>query len=130
MTRIIYKYPLIVTDIQEVQLPEGAQMLSVQTQQDVPQLWALVYPDNPLVPRMIVIHGTGHLIAGSPQDSLVFLDTFQLSGGALVFHAFELLIRSLGRVTDRKVVRWGRSCTCDDSNYLETLWEEPLSPLV
>ena len=38
----IYKYQLIVTDRQDVQLPEGAEILTIQTQVDTPCLWALV----------------------------------------------------------------------------------------
>jgi hypothetical protein len=38
--------------------------------------------------REIIIHGTGHLV---PRDDLSHISTFQLMGGTLVFHAFEVV---------------------------------------
>ena len=59
---VIYKYPLIVTDIQIVLLPEGAQILHVDVQNHCLCLWALVDPEAPLYPQTIEVIGTGNTI--------------------------------------------------------------------
>ena len=84
----IWKYPLAVTDSQELRLPKGARVLSIQAQHAVPTLWALVDPqakDTEL--WQFVTIGTGHL---APPDLAMFqfFSTYQLSGGTLVFHVF------------------------------------------
>jgi len=54
----------------------------------MPQLWAYVDPTEPRVTRKFRIIGTGHPIATDPGD---YIGTFQMGGGALVFHVFESL---------------------------------------
>lgn len=83
----IWKYELQGTDLQVVEMPLGARLLTVQVQDAQPCLWALVDPTADTGPRRIRIFGTGHPIAPSPA-SLRFIATFQLHG-VLVFHAFE-----------------------------------------
>lgn len=84
----IYKYELKLTDIQVIAMPEGAEILSVQQQGENLQLWALVDVSMPDVQRKIRIIGTGNPVA---NEILVHISTFQMHGGALVFHAFESL---------------------------------------
>jgi hypothetical protein len=84
----VYKYPLLVADTQAVDLPLGAQILSVQAQRGDFCLWALVDPKARKVSRHIAIHGTGHPVA---RGQLRHINTFQMDGGALVFHAFEIM---------------------------------------
>lgn len=83
----IFKYPIEVTDEQVVLLPTGAKVLTIQSQGEVPCIWALV---NPTAPRneaiTIRIHGTGHDVPDS--DNLEYVSTFQMMGGRLVFHSF------------------------------------------
>lgn len=83
----IYKYPLESGDVNEIEMPEGAKVLTVQIQRDIPCIWALVDPnmDNKVV-RRFHIYGTGYQIL-RPNDR--YIGTFQLYGGALVFHVFE-----------------------------------------
>jgi hypothetical protein len=80
----IFKYPLRVDDRQTVQLPKGAELLTVQTQHGSPCLWALVDEAAETESRVILMHGTGHPISCLGK----YLGTFQLDGGNLVFHAF------------------------------------------
>lgn len=75
-----------------IEMPNGARILSVQVQNGVPVLWALVDPDAPLKRRDIRVYGTGHSIRLEVED-LEYLGTFQMHDGALVFHAFEVLPR-------------------------------------
>lgn len=83
--KTIYKYQLQTKTNQTVNVPEGAKFLTVKTQNGEPCLWAEIDPSNPITPRKIAIHGTGHLIS----DNLQYISTFEMSNGNLVFHAFE-----------------------------------------
>lgn len=96
--RTVYKYTIPITDHVTIDLPVGAQVLSVGVQKGVnvqgyPEamcLWALVRPKGPTEKRRFRIFGTGHPI--KPGDLLFsrFLGTVMLEGGALVFHVFEV----------------------------------------
>lgn len=72
-----------------IALPAGARLIAVQAQRNVPQLWAMVDPDAPREARHFAIVGTGHAF-NSIVDNGNYLGTFQMHGGALVFHAFEV----------------------------------------
>lgn len=96
MRQEIWKYELAVTDRQVVEMPLGAQILTVQVQRDVPCLWAIVSTDAKRMPRTIDTFGTGHAISGSPGR---YIGTYQLNRGALVFHVFEVGPLDEGRRT-------------------------------
>jgi hypothetical protein len=84
----VWKFPLAMTGIQDVEIPGTARLLSVQPQGDGVCLWALCDTTADKVKRRICIVGTGH---EAPEiGSLYYISTFQLHGGALVFHAFEI----------------------------------------
>lgn len=80
----IWKFGLEVTDEQTVEMPVGAKPLSVQVQHGTPCLWALVDTKALKEKRVVQIFGTGHPVA----DEGDYVGTFQIEGGALVFHAF------------------------------------------
>lgn len=82
----IFKYPLEVTDTQTVDLPAAAHPLSVQVQDGAPCLWVALEPESPTAPRLVHMVGTGH--DANRALGAEFVDTFQLDGGALVFHVF------------------------------------------
>jgi hypothetical protein len=82
----IWKWPLIVADLQSVALPEGAKLLSLQAQGDMPQLWALVDERAAIEHRTFATYGTGNPI---PSDPGAYVGTYQIRGGTLVFHVFE-----------------------------------------
>ena len=86
MNGTIWKYPIEVTDDQAVDMPAGAQVLSVQVQGGAPCVWATVDPDAPVRPRRLRTFGTGH---PDCDFSGVFVGTYQLRGGSLVFHLFD-----------------------------------------
>ena len=85
----IWKYPVPVQDEFTVDMPPGAKVLSVQVQRDEPQMWAMVEEESygGKQRRRFRVIGTGHPI--SRDEILSFIGTFQLRGGALVFHLFE-----------------------------------------
>lgn len=82
----IHKFPLEQRNINEVEMPEGAEILSVQIQNGTLCLWAKVNTDYPEEKRAIRIIGTGNYI--NPCEPLVFITTYQFEG--LVFHVFEI----------------------------------------
>lgn len=81
----IWKFPLVITDQNEIEMPKGAELLTVQLQHGEPQLWASVDPSAPKVRRRIMVHGTGHQV----DVFNVYLATFQIAGGDLIFHVFD-----------------------------------------
>lgn len=87
--KTIYKYPLKVDDFQIVTMPRGAEILTVQAQREQPCIWALVDTDNDSEERHIRMAGTGRSI-NSRDKLLRYIGTFQLAGGNLIFHVFEI----------------------------------------
>ena len=84
--KIIYKFPLVVTDWQSISIKGLVEILTVQVQHGQPQLWALVdlADDAPTTAVQIVTLGTGH-----PVETVgKYLGTYQLNGGQLVLHVF------------------------------------------
>lgn len=80
----IYKYPLLILDEQDIEMPMGSGIMSVQMQNGQPCLWAFVNTDNTPVKRKIQIRGTGHSCKGVGE----YISTFQMKDGELIFHAF------------------------------------------
>lgn len=89
MAKKIFKYQLETTDVQQVEIQQGAEILCVQTQNEKPCIWALVTPENDKVKRTFEIFGTGFSV---PENGIrSYIGTYQLNDGALVFHCFELI---------------------------------------
>lgn len=89
MKKTIWKYQLRPVTRQVVDMPEGAQILTMQLQHDVPTLWAEVDPEALLVERDFEIVGTGN---GVPPEPHAYLGTWQNRIG-LVFHVFEVMAK-------------------------------------
>lgn len=74
--KTIWKYTLEITDIQHVDLPEGAEVLHVDNQNESLCMWALVDPKaKPGPMRYFEIFGTGHPIKEDVGVSRKFLGT-------------------------------------------------------
>lgn len=86
----IWKFPLDITDEQEIALPWGAVPLTVQMQGDQLCLWVRVNPENlPLMRHTIHIYGTGNPIEEEYGDVLErYLGTVQSHGGRFVWHCY------------------------------------------
>ncbi len=83
----IFKYQLEMEDVVWIDMPAEAEILTMQTQYDIPCIWALVDPDRPIRPRKFRILGTGHVV---PQtEPLKYIGTFQLLNGQFIGHVFE-----------------------------------------
>lgn len=89
MSKSIWKFPLETTDIQQIEMPVDAEILTIQTQAGQPCIWALVSPDAPKRKVAFEIFGTGHPVPENGRRK--YVGTYQLRGGSLVFHCFELL---------------------------------------
>ncbi len=95
----IYKYPLEVTDFQEVMMPEGAKIICVQCQpapygkplKEQICMWAEIDDEAPLVPRRIRIFGTGNPM--KYEHEIKYIGTVQMSNHALVWHVYENYIK-------------------------------------
>jgi len=91
MELTIWKYELETVDVQKFQMPEKAEILTVQVQKGVPCLYVLVNPNFVVEKeeRTIVIYGTGHQI---PQTgNRKYIVTYQLLDVSFVGHVFELI---------------------------------------
>lgn len=89
MEQTIWKYELTITDCQNISMPEGAEILTVQNQNGIPCLWVLVNPKNKTKLRTFEIFGTGHPILSGMGTSRKYISTFQMKNGNIVFHVFE-----------------------------------------
>lgn len=83
--KTIFKYPVELTDYFQIQMPDCAEVLSVQVQNGRPYIWALVEMDYAPRNYNFRLAGTGHPIE---EDNLKFIGTFQIASGTLVFHLF------------------------------------------
>jgi len=90
MSKVIWKYELPIIDFFALQMPKGAEILTVQSQKDYAFIWALVNPAEAVFePRSFRVIGTGHEFTNSSKCK--YLGTIQEMGGALVWHIFEEL---------------------------------------
>ena len=85
----IWKYPLQLVDVQAIQTPRLATLLTVQLQNGVPTLWAMVHEKEIPETRYIAIYGTGTPITRNISSlfTINFLGTVQMDG--FVWHFFE-----------------------------------------
>jgi len=83
--KTIWKFPLAIVNWQDVEMPMGATILSVDVQKDILCIWALVDPTRNKVNRRIRIAGTGHEIDPRGLD---YIGTAQMAGGDLIWHVF------------------------------------------
>ena len=89
MENTIWKFELEVTEKQFIRMPKEAELLSVQTQNETPCLWALVNPNNEKEERCFEVFGTGHDMHCDMGIDRKYIGTFQMQKGGLVFHLFE-----------------------------------------
>ncbi len=82
----IWKFPFDIAGDFELEMPDGARILAVQSQTGIPCLWAACDPAAPKVKRRFRLAGTGHQ---TTFDGLEHVGTFQMADGALVWHLFD-----------------------------------------
>lgn len=84
----VWKTRIVLNDEMRVTLPVGAKVIHVDSQHDQPCIWFLCDPSAPGELRKFLLTGTGHM-----RDDLggaKHIGSFQMKGGALVFHLFEV----------------------------------------
>lgn len=87
METAIWKFPLELKDRQEIEMPGGAHILTIQMQNGVPCMWAIVVPETPTEKRKFITVGTGHPMPHE-LSAREYVGTWQ--GGAYVWHVFDL----------------------------------------
>lgn len=83
----IYKYAVEMREDFTLDLPQSAQFLDAQLQNDGVYLWARVDTNAPIRTYRFGVHGTGHPMTELTR-SAPHIATFQLADGHLVFHLF------------------------------------------
>ena len=94
--KVIHKYPIgseihhnMVT---EIDMPRGAQILSLQMQGGIPVLWAIVNPKKETRKYVFHVFGTGHEMLDYERKHYVYVGTVQQSGlMTQVWHIFEVI---------------------------------------
>lgn len=81
MSKIIYKYDLAHT----IEMPKGAQILSIQMQGNQPTIWALVDLSAPMEDRRFETVGTGWIVGEGFHHIATYMD------GPFVWHVFEAI---------------------------------------
>ena len=89
--KTIWKYELVEL-INEIRLPQGAEILHVREQHNKVCIWAeiddSVVVDHLYEKRTFVLAGTGHQ---KPDGELTYLGTAMLDGGDIVMHVYEAI---------------------------------------
>lgn len=84
--KVIYKYQLAVVSEQQIVMPLGAKILSVQAQRDTMCIWAMINPrEEETQERTFFVEGTGQEFDLLPN--MVFIGICQVS--QFVWHIWE-----------------------------------------
>lgn len=86
MAQTVWKYELPIGDDIWVQMPIGAQPISLMMQREQLCLWARVDPSASVERRLFKLRGTGHQVG---RDCGKHIGSVQMADGDLVFHLFE-----------------------------------------
>lgn len=85
--KIIYKYEILKPkNTLSIKMPSGAKILSVQTQDNIPCISALVETDKPPALRFFKLCATG--VPVNFAGDLPYIGTFNIDG-AMFFHLFD-----------------------------------------
>lgn len=84
----IFKYPLRLTDHQQIAMPEGAEVLTAQWQHDKIVVWARVDTEAPERVVAFTIIGTGNTIYEQSIRHKRYVATVQEPTRPLVWHVF------------------------------------------
>lgn len=87
MINTVWKYELQPDDYVDLEMPIGAKILCVQSQNDHLCMWCLVNPNEDIETRRFRLAGTGHPIK---EKNIRYIDTAQLFGAGFLVHIFEV----------------------------------------
>jgi hypothetical protein len=85
----IWKSILEATNVQDIEVPGGAEFLHAREQHGAIAVWYRCDPNAPKERRKIAICGTGHTTV-PPRDGSRYIGTASLHDGHLILHVFEL----------------------------------------
>ena len=83
----VWKFELEGNTNIEVEIPEGAEILTFATQRHKPCLWCLVNTKNRKETRRFLLAATGRSLDN--EKVIDYIGTIQLEGGNLIYHLFE-----------------------------------------
>ncbi len=103
----VLRYAITLESRFSLNLPKGADILTIQSQDNEPNMWVLVNPDHRIEKRNFLLFGTGHLIKSTTKKGeileyrgwpsyykgkiiLRYIGTFQINDGGFVGHVFEI----------------------------------------
>lgn len=82
--KTIYKYPIQITDEQEISMPQGAEVIHAGLDpQGTPCVWAMVDTQNKPEPVSILVYGTGNPMTYTPDRHVS-----SFTQGPFVWHVF------------------------------------------
>lgn len=84
---VVWKYVLPFQADPFIDMPEGAEVLTVQMQEGQPVIWALVDPSIEVRRVRFLLALTGK---GFDATHARYVGTFQIAKAGLVFHLFEM----------------------------------------
>lgn len=90
---MVYKYEIPEREhCFKLSMPANAKILTVQVQFEKPYIWALVDTEGKNRDRHFRLIGTGHNhnFELDPYKIEQYVGTYQIDGGASVFHLFEV----------------------------------------
>lgn len=89
--KTIWKFELAFEQITVLEMPKGAEVLTVQVdlKTNRPCLWVLVNPEAEKESRYIELFGTGHQINTGVGVERKYIGTYQYQKGEFVGHVFE-----------------------------------------
>jgi hypothetical protein len=90
MAKTVWKYELTTNDVNELEIPIGGKILTLQMQNGIPCIWALVDHKAEKETRRFGTIGTGNF---TRQENIEYIGTFQTYQGALVWHVFEFFLK-------------------------------------
>ena len=87
----IFKYEVLIQDYFSILLPKEYQILTVETQHEIPYIWVIVNTESEEKSVNFRLCGTGHPLGITLGINIYsYIGTFQLRDGNLIFHLFEL----------------------------------------
>lgn len=81
--KTIYKYPV---DKEIILLPEGAEILHIDVQNEYPFVWTIVDTEVVIQKAYLFAFGTGYPL---PSNKIEFIKTLICYKGSLVLHIFK-----------------------------------------
>jgi len=88
MPLTIWKTVLALAEVQDIEIPAGADFLCAKEQYGLPTVWYRCDPTATKIKRRLAICGTG---GPAPPKPSRYLGTVSLSEGFLQYHVFEYI---------------------------------------